>query len=512
MTKPEPRVPEVSWHEAHAAIAESIRWRDPFDRRMDWSALAAAVHHLPEVGCHTEDPGDRPLIPLPLNLRETAVLAYLDLDGSLAQVVPVGPGRFVYGHGNDIFGRWNALVAAHTQPRCTVFRAHAGEIIPGTIDEHIDRIRRNLAEGTTLPVQVDIDVSMACPSACLFCFSSGYRGSRSSGRLMNPQLMLDLIRQSAQQGVKVVRFDGGGDPLTHPALLRAVDLCRELRLRSAVLTAGDLLAERHIPGFVRARTYVRVSLNAAGDATRRTLHGQRTGRYGLQPILDTVHCLRARRDTELGTAGPAEMPIGATSMIHPVNAAETLAIAERARQAGFDHLSFRVILGKDHKVPFTTAAREQLSSAFDEIRRRVADESFQVFLPTRDITDQGYVPGRYFERCRASTHRALIEVGPAPERAALIPCGRYRGHGYRPGTDPDRMVFGYLSKTEPLKDVWLGEHMKQLLTSFPQRCEDCIDRSANLFLRTAETILRADPGSIFVPFAVPSSAGDDAYA
>jgi hypothetical protein len=418
----------------------------------------------------------------------------------------------VFGRDNEIFGRWNALVAAYTKPACTLFHAHGGEIIPGTINDHIDRIRQNIADGTELPVQVDMDVSMACPSACLFCFSSDYRASRTDGRLMNPQLVMDLIRQCAEIGVKVVRFDGGGDPLTHPALPRAVDLCRELGLRSAVLTAGDLLNERQVPTFVRARTYVRVSLNAANETTRLALHGHRADRYGLQRIFDVVRFLADRRNAEFGTASTAEMPIGATSMIHPMNAAETLAIAERAKQAGFDHLSLRVILGQDHRVTFTASQRSELGAAFDEIRGTVADENFQVFLPTRDVTDHGYVPGHYFERCRASTHRALIEVGPAPERAALIPCGRYRGHGYRPGMDTDRMVFGYLSEEEPLKGVWLGTPMKRLLGSFPQRCEDCIDRSANLFLRTAESILRADPGSRFIPFAAPSSAGVDAHA
>src|SRR5262249_50539336 len=146
---------------------------------------------------------------------------------------------------------------------------------------------------------------------------------------------------------KVVRFDGGGDPLTHPGLLTAIDLCACLGLRTAVLTAGDLLSARHIPTFVRARTYVRVSLNAASDQTRSLLHGHTGNHYLLSRILDTVSLLSAARDDQLGSTGRTEMPIGATSMIHPANVHETVAIAARARDAGFDHLSFRVILGKD---------------------------------------------------------------------------------------------------------------------------------------------------------------------
>lgn len=510
MTKPDMRVPHVSQAEACAAVRESVAWRNPCGGA-DLTALAGDISRYLDGDRHPADDASA-LIPLPLNLHDTGVLAYLDSRGSLVQCVPVSRGHFVFGRGNEIFGRWNALVAAHSASGGMVFRAHGGEIIPGTIDDHIDRIRRNIAEGTELPVQVDMDVSMACPSACLFCFSAEYRGSRTTGRLMDPQLMLSLIRQSAQLGVKVVRFDGGGDPLTHPALPQAIDLCRELGLRTAVLTAGDLLTERLVPAFLRARTYIRISLNAAEDATRSTLHGQRSGRHGVQRILDVVRLLADRRNEAFGPAGYAEMPIGATSMIHPMNVAETVAIAERAKRAGFDHLSFRVILGKALRVDFTEAARTQLTVAFDQIRDTVADENFQVFLPTRDITDEGYVPAHYFRQCRASTHRALIEVGPAPERAALIPCGRYRGHGYRAGSDEDRFVFGHLSLAEPLGDVWLGHPMKQLLGSFPQRCNDCIDRSANVFLETVASILHADPGSIFIPFALPKPSGANSYA
>jgi MoaA/NifB/PqqE/SkfB family radical SAM enzyme len=413
----------------------------------------------------------------------------------------------VFGNGSEIFGRWNALVAVHSAPGSTVFRAHGGEIIPGTIDDHIDRIRHNVASGTEIPVQVDMDISMACPSACLFCFSAEYRSARTTGRLMEPELMLSLIRQSAQLGVKVVRFDGGGDPLTHPALPRAIDLCQELGMRTAVLTAGDLLSERLIPTFLNARTYVRVSLNAAEDTTRNAVHHRPGSRYGVRRIFDVVRCLADQRDAAFGSAGYAEMPIGATSMIHPLNAAETIAIAENAKRAGFDHLSFRVILGEALRADFTKAARSQLADAFDRIRNSVADDKFQVFLPTRNITDDGYIPSLYFSRCRASTHRALIEVGPAPERAALIPCGRYRGSGYSGGPDADGVVFAHLSSAEPLEDVWMDQHMRQLLGSFPRRCKDCIDRSANIFLETVTTILQADPQSVFVPFAVPSPSG-----
>lgn len=375
-------------------------------------------------------------LPVPFSSGGQAMVGYLRAEVGrvmCVDVVPVGRGRFVHGPDNAIFGRWNALVAAHRSGHCETFAAHGGEIIPGRLADHVHRLREGLMHGKHFPVQVDMDISMACPSASSFCFSAEYRAKRRQGKLMSERLLRRLIEQWAEVGVRVIRFDGGGDPLTHPALPAAIELCAGRGIATAVLTAGDLLAERQFDAFVEAGTYVRVSLNAAFDHTRKTLHGRRTEQFGIERIFAVVSRLAAARQLRWGADGPIRMPIGATSMIHPVNASETVAIARRAKDAGFDHLSFWVILGASHRVFFDESTRRALAEAFAEIERDVCDDSFLVFLPARKLTDEGYAPTRYFDRCRASVHRALVEVGPSPECAAVVPCGRYRGQGFAGG-------------------------------------------------------------------------------
>ncbi|MGW7041152.1 radical SAM protein [Streptomyces avermitilis] len=454
---------------------------------------------------------------LPLTVDGRSMLASIGLGvGGRARcwsVLPVSGGQFVHGSDNAVFGQWDALLAVMPSGKWTVVPGHAGEIIPGRLDDHVERLGAVARGEPRGPVQVDFDVSMACPSACSFCFSAPYRLTRQSGRILDGDLMLTLIRQWADGGVRVVRFDGGGDPLTHPRLPEALSLCAERGMRTAVLTSGDLLSESLLPRILAARTYLRVSLNAARDVTRWRMHGQRTRAFPVTSILSVVSALVRLREAEFGPGAGQVMPLGATSMIHPGNVAETTDIARLARDTGFDHISFRVILGNDHKVTFSEEQLVSLRAQFTEIRSSVAGPDFQVFLPTRDLTDTGYVPSEFFKACRASTHRAVVEVGSRPGRAAVVPCGRYRGEGYRSEVpDRPRVMFGELDGSTTVAEVHASPRSRRLLATFPDACGDCIDRSANTMLERIAELLHDAPGTEFHPLRTPGAAEGHAYA
>lgn len=471
-------------------------WANPTSRR-DHDSLGRA-----------ETKGASPQ-PLPLNLDGDGYLAFLQRDGARARcsgLVSLGGGRFVHGPDNTVFGRWNTLAVGISPQRCLVFAAHGGEILPGRLDDHVERLRRVRDSGWAPPVQVDFDVSMACPSACSFCFSADYRKARSGGKSLDPDLMLELIGQWAREGVKLVRFDGGGDPLAHPHITKAIDRCNDEGMSTAVLTAGDLLSDRHLSSFLRARTYLRVSLNAATDATRVLVHRQRGGRLGVSHILEKVSRLSRSRSVEFGSRAKEYMPIGGTFMIHPENAHEVAAAARSAQNAGFDHISFRVVLGDRHRVRFTPEQKESLEHQFAEVRAR-ADADFQAFLPSRALTDTGYVPSAYFSTCRASTQRALVEVGDRPDRPAVVPCGRYRGHGYVGGDDG--VVLGHLDGGSTLRSVYTGSVARSRLELFPSSCGDCIDRSANVMLERMAGVIDESPNAHFFRFSarVPPEGG-----
>jgi hypothetical protein len=218
----------------------------------------------------------------------------------------------------------------------------------------------------------------------------------------------------------------------------------------------------------------------------------------VQRILELIAELdRLRRET-YGATPARSMLLGATSMIHPGNVAETYASAANAKKAGMDHVSFRVIRGDTLKVVFSAQLEREFRRQSSRVEAELVDDGFQVFLPTRPLTDTGYVPRRYFSRCLAVTQRALVEVGAEPSTPALVPCGRYRGRGFL-GTDD--AVMGTLGRGRDLNSVWLAPPMASLVRRFPDACGDCIDRSANIMLNGVYEAIVADPDTEFFRFA-----------
>jgi MoaA/NifB/PqqE/SkfB family radical SAM enzyme len=455
--------------------------------------------HLPSTGEN--------ILVVPVNIGSQAMLAAVVIEDDMYHVrlTEVGKGKFILGDDNLTFGKWNALVAyTPTGQVIDVFPGHGGEIIPGKLHDHVERLRKNIESGQRLPVQMDIDISMACASKCTFCFSANYRSSRKGQMMLDRELMLGLIRDWAESGVKVVRFDGGGDPLTHPDILDGVRLANDLGIQTAILTSGDLLDEQQFETFVACRTYVRVSLNAGTDETRLLIHRPVHKRFGLSHILKQIRRLADVRQSTYGNEARRQMLLGATSMVHPHNYAEAFHIAQNAKEAGFDHLSFRVILGEEHAVDFSDVMRSELEENFERIRLQLVDDDFQVFFPTRSLTDTGYKPEEFFSECLACTHRVLIEVGHRSDVAAIVPCGRYRGHGFRwsPENAHNVTVLGHVRQSVPVQSVWMTPHMTRLIESFPQACSDCIDRSANIFFGHISSILSHHIDARFLRFAL----------
>jgi hypothetical protein len=170
--------------------------------------------------------------------------------------------------------------------------------------------------------------------------------------------------------------------------------------------------------------YVRVSLNASTDKTRRAFHGNA---ISLSSILASVerllNCLSINR---------SEVPVGATFLLAPTNYAEAADCARLARRVGIRHFSVRRILGPPWLRPyFNKEAERHLMDLVAEIGEMHSND-FRVAVPFRPINQDDLDPraGDFTAgRCWQSTFKTVLEPDPATRGARVQLCGRYRGGG-----------------------------------------------------------------------------------
>lgn len=385
-------------------------------------------------------------------------------------------GRWVTGSPWGRFGRYDSYVVLRHDGAVLQCPAHAGDLVPGSTEDLTYALKLVDPRTRTLPVPmtVELDPTNRCASKdCgTRCFSAPYRALGPDATIATPVIAAALER-FATAGGRIVRFDGGGDPLLHSDVRNGYLplLARQLGLRSTILTSGDLLPAAQRDAFVAAECYVRVSVNAARNETRAIFHGNQVD---LDSIFEAMRDLVRRTDI----AGSV-VPVGATFLLDPSNFLEVFDCARRCRDIGVAHFSVRRVLGPASLRPvFPPDAGPRIDAQF-ELVRGLEDERFVAFLPWRPIDEADVNPaagGFSAERCWQSTFKVVLE--PDLQSTGLVGqlCGRYRGGGL--GQVMQLPALLRSANGTKWVDAWRAgfDSYPVARAELPRRCVSCIDR------------------------------------
>jgi hypothetical protein len=418
-------------------------------------------------------------------------------------------GRWIVGTSWQRFGLYDRYVVVRPDGEVLEMPAHAGELVPGSTEDLIAVLRAfdRGARRPPAPLTLELDPTYRCASRDCggHCFSAAYRSVAPTATIPTA-LAEDVIKTFAFEGGRVVRFDGGGDPLLHPDVRsgRLVELAAQLGLKTTILTSGDLLDRANLRRIAACGCYVRVSLNAATDATRMRFHGNRVP---LVRILAAVELL-AGHLTALGS----ETPVGATFLLSATNHEEVLACARAAKEAGIRHFSVRRILGPPQLRPgFAGAQQDRVSELLEEVAALHTDE-FRVAVPWRAPEEPDLNPsdGDFSaSQCWQSTFKTVVEPDPEVGGARAQLCGRYRGSGVG-----QRLALPALFSMSDARD-WV-ERWQRSFSDYPisrpqllGTCVSCIDRG---FILMVERLLGfvGDPRSDFRILHLDSRAREGA--
>ena len=385
-------------------------------------------------------------------------------------------GKWIEGSAWHRFGLYNSYVVIRNDGRVLKMPAHAGELVPGATEDLVDTIKAfdYFSSYPAAPLTLELDPTYRCASRDCggACFSAEYRALAPAAMIPTP-LLKETIQDFHSSGGRILRFDGGGDPLLHPAVLsgEVVEFAAKLGLKTTILTSGDWLDRANLDRIAETGCYLRLSLNAATEKTRQTFHGNR---YSFSNILALAKRLVDRLDRL-----NAEVPVGATFLLSNLNYKEVLSCAYLARSAGIRHFLVRRILGPTKLRPHLSLSENNEAEELLSRVKKLHSNDFRVVVPWRAVGENDLSPkdGDFdAAQCWQSTFKSVVEPDPLSGGARVQLCGRYRGSG-----------IGQLMQMQPLLSfseggAWVSKWQESFVT-YPfsrqhllHHCRSCIDR------------------------------------
>lgn len=249
------------------------------------------------------------------------------------------------------------------------------------------------------PISINLDLTTACNYRCDHCIDWD---TLNSPHRFHDDTLRASIANLVDRGLRSVILIGGGEPTLYPGFTPFVGFLKDLGLDVAIVTngsRGDRLLE--VADRLADRDWIRLSLDAGRDATFRKMHKPARKDLGLDEILSWIPRIKARNSRFRIGFSFVIVWLGAERDGVPLveNVEEIELAAERARDAGFDYISYKPVLERAEsgaEVMSPDAASDRVDAVIARIRhgiegaRRCSGKGFDVHVSTNlRVLEQG---------------------------------------------------------------------------------------------------------------------------
>jgi len=312
--------------------------------------------------------------------------------------------------------------------------------------EQRDFVERYLAGENPFPLSVEIDPSNACNHDCGFCIYHSMHQKDRSERLPREKLFL-LIDELASLGCRSILFVGGGEPMTHPYTVDAIERAAAHGIGCGLVTNGSLIDSARAARLKRAASYVRFRFDAATRETHLALHR----RDDFDRIVRNLGSL-AEAD---GTA-----TIGTGYFINESNVHEVVENARLVKSTGADYVQFKTYSGLPIEPNLHQSMLEAVDRALD-----LADETFDIHVMSRIFENHSFQV-RGYSRCHFQAMKTVINAD-----GSVYLCAQKR-------TNPEGRIGDVHEQS--LSEIWNGRQRSRVVNELDLvNCPYCVHDPQN---------------------------------
>lgn len=313
-------------------------------------------------------------------------------------------------------------------------------------------------EMLSAPFLVEIDPTTFCDMSCPECLS---RDILNSTRFTSERLV-EIVNELVAMGVNAVLFVGGGEPLAHPAISQAIEVCGRGGMKVAVVTNGNQL-HKYTSVLVRYAEWVRVSVDAATPETFRRFRPHVSEKDVFNKIITNMINLKK---SGMKTLGFSFLLISRKSGNHIIdsNFPDLYRAGVLAKSIGCDYFEVKPLFDPETQIVYDQPDELilQLQRDLDRLRM-IEDSSFKVILAQAliELIDGKFMAKLYdYGKCHLAELRSLITS------SGMYLCYMFRGKPLYSFGDPIN---------ESIFDIWNSSRRIELINSI-KPYKDCLPK------------------------------------
>lgn len=320
---------------------------------------------------------------------------------------------------------------------------------------------------TQAPIYVRLKPTNFCNHHCAYCtYGSGNTLQKTRNRdavvasdMIPWTKLCEIIDDMGSMGVKAITFSGGGEPLTYPHIIEAVQKVKEYGIDLSLISNGQLLKDDVAQEFYSAK-WVRISFDSPNEAEYMELRD--VSAHAFQQVCDNIRAFAKNKD--------ANCVLGINFVISKANAHRVYEAASFLRKLGANNVKFAAMV--DNQPHYHDGIKDDVIRQIHQAKNDLETDSFQIINNyENDWMDKNFQT-QPFETCYICR---LVTVIAADQKVYLCHTRAYDSHA----------EVGDLHEKN-FKDVWFSDNTMERLRSLnpKQACRNfCVYQERNQLIQ-----------------------------